>query len=585
MAATKKAKPAQPGIVVAEDLALPLELVTQAAAILGRRGSGKTHTGVVLVEGMVGAGLQVVVVDPLDVWAGVRWSKDGKGPGLRMAIFGGDSADLPLEEAHGALLADVVVDEGISAVLSVRHLSKRAQRRFVAAFGERLYERKGQAKHRTPLHLVLDEADVWVPQRVMSDSAACFGAVDTLVRRGRASGIGTTLISQRAAVVNKDVLSQIELMICHQTTSPQDRKALKAWVDAHDTADRGREFLGSLAGLQRGEAWVWSPAWLDLFKQVSVRERETFDTSFTPGVGAAPAAPAAKREPIDLAAISARLEAAKPKPRKAAAAKDRRREPARAPEPAKPKPKPPPASDDVERRDRQAEGAPLRAAVRERILEAERLLRGLHSLLALMGDGDPRPRPRPDARKTAFPSSPPSHAPGPAAAAAAEGDVSGPQQRILDELAWWESVAREPIDRAQLALLVERSAKSSGYTNNLGRLSTLGLISYPVPGTVELTDAGRVLAQEPEGVKTEAELQESILRRLSRPQATILTILIDRAPEEIDRETLAELAEQSPKSSGFTNNLGRLHSLKLVEYPRPGWVRAAPTLFLEERRA
>lgn len=36
-------------------------------------------------------------------------------------------------------------------------------------------------------------------------------------------------------------------------------------------------------------------------------------------------------------------------------------------------------------------------------------------------------------------------------------------------------------------------------------------------------------------------------------------------------------------SSGYTNNLGALRSLGLVDYPRPGRVVALPVLFLEEQ--
>lgn len=72
-----------------------------------------------------------------------------------------------------------------------------------------------------------------------------FGAIDTLVRRGRSSGVGVTLITQRPQVLNKDVMSQSELLICHRLIGPQDRKAVKAWVDAHDTG-QGDAFMAAI---------------------------------------------------------------------------------------------------------------------------------------------------------------------------------------------------------------------------------------------------------------------------------------------------------------------------------------------------
>lgn len=39
-----------------------------------------------------------------------------------------------------------------------------------------------------------------------------------------------------------------------------------------------------------------------------------------------------------------------------------------------------------------------------------------------------------------------------------------------------------------------------------------------------------------------------------------------------------------PTSSGFTNNLGRLRSLGLIDYPQPRQVVATPVLFLDGER-
>ena len=53
---------------------LPLEVVTQAMAVHGVRGRGKTVTVSVLVEEMLKLGIQVVVIDPTDVWWGLKSS-------------------------------------------------------------------------------------------------------------------------------------------------------------------------------------------------------------------------------------------------------------------------------------------------------------------------------------------------------------------------------------------------------------------------------------------------------------------------------------------------------------------------------
>ncbi len=258
-------------------------VVTQTIAILGNRGSGKTNTGVVLVEELMEAGNQVVIIDPLDVWYGLRSSADGTRPGFPITVFGGRHADVPLGEFNGNLVADLVVDHNISAIFSLRHFeSQAAQQRFVADFCSRLFFRKGNVDIPSPTMVVIDEAALFCPQRVDAGQTRMVGAVQKLVRQGRSSGIGMTMIDQRAASINKDILTQLEMLVAHRHTSPQDRKALTQWVEAHATGTQVKEFLASLPTLTLGEAWFWSPGWLNIFEQIQVRPRATFDSSRTP---------------------------------------------------------------------------------------------------------------------------------------------------------------------------------------------------------------------------------------------------------------------------------------------------------------
>ncbi len=92
-------------------------------------------------------------------------------------------------------------------------------------FAERLYHR-----NRDPLHLVLDGADAFAPQRTDPGGQRLLGAIEDLVRRGRARGIGLTMISQRPAVLNKDILAQAEVLIALRMTGPRDVAA----IDGHD---------------------------------------------------------------------------------------------------------------------------------------------------------------------------------------------------------------------------------------------------------------------------------------------------------------------------------------------------------------
>lgn len=295
---------------ISNDLALPLDVVTTTIAVLGIRNSGKTNTCVVLTEELFDAGQQVVIIDPTDVWWGLKSSKDGKHEGYPVVVFGGRHGDVPLNASDGATVADFIVDERLPAILSLRHFESISdQRRFVTEFARRLYHRKGEERRDTPMLLVIDEAHLFVPQRVNAAEAPMVGAVQKLVRQGRSSGIGVAIIDQRPASVNKDVLTQIELLVAHRTTSPHDSRALEAWIEQNDTEDQRAEFLKKLPELKRGVAWCWSPGWLKLFKLVAIRERKTFDSSATPKAGEKRITPTTLAH-VDLAALKKKMASA-----------------------------------------------------------------------------------------------------------------------------------------------------------------------------------------------------------------------------------------------------------------------------------
>jgi hypothetical protein len=292
-------------LTIADNLEIPLEGVTETFGILAKRGMGKTYCGAVLAEEMLKASQQVIVADPVGVWWGLRNSADGAAPGLPIVVFGGAHGDLPLSAVMGPALAELAVSERLSMVLDLSALSKAEAVRLMTGFCETLYHR-----NREPLHLILDEADAFAPQRPLPGHQRLLGAMDDLVRRGRARGIGVTMITQRPAVLNKDVLTQIEVLIALRMTAPQDQAAIDTWVRSHGTPEQREELMRSLPSLPIGDAWLWSPGWLDRFVRIHVRQRETFDSSATPKVGERIVAPTASTAVVDLERIRIALEGA-----------------------------------------------------------------------------------------------------------------------------------------------------------------------------------------------------------------------------------------------------------------------------------
>lgn len=281
---------------VSPELSLPLDAVTQRISFLGRTGSGKTYAAGVTVEEILKLKQQVVILDPKGDWFGLRSTATGKGSGFAITILGGEHGDVPLEPTAGALVADMVVDTGVSFILDLSLFDSKAdENRFATDFADRLYRRK--ARKKTAMMLVIDEADQFFPQVPMPEERKMLSRFDTIARRGRGRGIGLIICSQRSAAVHKGVLSQTEVMVAHQTTDPRDKKAILNWVeDKVDDKQKIKEFLKLLIKLKKQGIW-WSPSWLDIFKIVRVRQKITFDSSATPRVGQR------RREPKMLAPI------------------------------------------------------------------------------------------------------------------------------------------------------------------------------------------------------------------------------------------------------------------------------------------
>jgi hypothetical protein len=279
---------------IAKGFDLPDQAVTQTFGILAVRRSGKSNAAVVMAEEMYDAGLPWVAIDPKGDWWGMRSSGDGKKPGLSVLVFGGDHADVPLEPTGGDLVADLIVDQRITCILDTSEMTKADQRRFLLAFATRLYKR-----NRLPLHVFCEEADEYIPQRVLGEDTKLVRAFEILIKRGGNRGIGSTVITQRSASLNNDVLTQIETLFAMRTLGTPDRKAVKDWATGHST---GVDVIAELPQLQQGEAWVFSPFFLQTVEKIQFRQRRTFDSGATPEVGKEIITPT-RRAKVDLDAI------------------------------------------------------------------------------------------------------------------------------------------------------------------------------------------------------------------------------------------------------------------------------------------
>ena len=605
------------GIRLSEGIALPIEAVTETFAILGKRGSGKTQTGRRMAEQMLAAGSPVVVLDPVDVWWGLRSSADGAGAGQPIAILGGEHADVPLEPTAGSLVADLVVDETVSAVLSLRHMSEAEKRRFVADFAERLYERKGRGDHRTPLHLFIDEADEFVPQRLHRGSERMFGAIDRIVRRGRASGLGVTLISQRPQVINKDVLTQCQVLVAHRLTHQLDRRAVGQWVEAHDSDDRGGEVLGTLASLAVGEAWIWDAGWIGIFERVRVLLAETYDSSATPKRGEVRSEPKRLAE-IDVEALRARMAETIER----AAAKDpallQKRVAGLERELAAERSRPAAVDGDAElvlrleaaivERDQALERQQRRLfEVAERLASMRRValdayeglseisgqtsairdeLKGLHDTFFGLTEAPEPERPSPVERTRAVKVQASRPSPGRIEASAArvrpggDGSQNGALHLTQYQRDLLTAAVRYPgRPQSRLAAIAGRAARSSTLRNNVSALRQAGYLDGSGASLV-VTPAGEAALGPLEPLPAGAALVEHWSRELGGCPGALLGALWRRYPDALSKEDLEREAGYSATSSTLRNGLSALRTRELIEDVAPGVVRLA-ALFVE----
>ncbi len=264
---------------IAESLILPADAVTQTFGFFGRKGSGKTYAAGVLAEEFLIRKVQIVVLDPVGNWFGLRLSRNGIDPSpWSIPILGGERGDIPLQNTAGALVAQTIIETGTSAVLDVSLFRKAERKRFMADFAEELFHKKKTS--RSPLHLFIEEAQLFAPQLAKGEERM-LGAIEDLVRLGRNYGIGCSMVSQRPQSINTEVRNQCEPLIVFQLVAKHERDAIGDWMEHMGVG----EDLKSLSTLKTGECFFWSPAWMQKFLRLKLREKISFDASSTPTAG------------------------------------------------------------------------------------------------------------------------------------------------------------------------------------------------------------------------------------------------------------------------------------------------------------
>lgn len=572
----------QPIIGAVDGLPLALDLdrlVTTRMLLTANSGAGKSWALRRLLEQTHGH-IQQLVIDPEGEFYTLRERFD--------YVLAGKGGDCPAEPRSAGLLARRLLELGTSAVLDLYELAPRDRVRFVSAFLGALIDAPRKLWH--PALIVIDEAHTYAPEKGHGEAESLV-AVGRLMAQGRKRGFAGILASQRLAKLAKDVAAEANNVMVGRIALDTDLRR------AGDLLGLAKSDWPRLRSLLPGHFFAFGPA-LGGGEVVEVAVGTVATSHPKAGAGAAPPAPPRETVQRVLAQLADLPREAEEEARTAAelrqqvASLKRQLADAQDAQPSAPEPiierieisvVPPEVAAELTRTGELIAEAGEAAAAAGRDLEARIAeIRPLLDRLAAPSAAPParpvrvalpRPSPAVVARPERFQA--PRQTP-----ADLDGNISGPEQRILDALAWLESIGVERADNAAAAFLAGYSHRGGAYLNPRGRLRSRGLVDY-LGGQLALTAEGRALAACPDAPLTTEELHRRILERLPNPEQRILRPLLDAYPESLPSEELARQAGYEPGGGAFLNPRGRLRTLGLIEYPSPGLAAARSILFLE----
>lgn len=558
---------------------VPDNVFAHHTIILGKTRSGKSSVARGAVERLLDEGRPVGIIDPKGDWWGLKSSADGSRAGYPVIIFGGAHADVPLNAHSGAHVAELVATGNRPFIIDLGGWMVGERTRFFIDFASAFFRLT-----RGPRHLVIDEVHNFAPQGKVydPDSGKMLHWANRLASEGAGKGITLVSASQRAQKVHKDYVTSHETLIAMRVIHPLDRSAVKEWVDGAPDPGLGKEVMGTLASMERGEGWVWCPEVKFGPARIQFPMFKTYDSFAAPTSESVETLKGWASVDLDdvrtkLAAVVEEAKANDPRALKIEIANLKRDlAAAQSGAPAWP--------------DQRGDVAALTAELAESAAALERLTgnaqelqrRQVAALAALTGEPIAIPAvTQPQRRVTPAPA-PRQSQPTPVREprqSEGNGVLSKAQHRILDALAWWAAFGIAQPKREQVAFIAGYSPTSGGLFNLLGGLRTAGMLDYPQGGYVALTEAGRALASIPNVELTQSAFHAQTRAKLSGSQVKVLDPVLAAYPEEIASDEVADAAGYSRTSGGFFNLRGSLRTLGLVDYPSPGSIRACDWLF------
>jgi len=127
---------------------------------------------------------------------------------------------------QGTSLSELV-KPGEATLINLRGVAPDIQELVVARIASTLFENRKRNKI-PPLFLVLEEAHNFAPQQGQVTSSRI---LKNIASEGRKFGLGLCVVTQRAARIDKNVLSQCNTQLILQVTNPLDLKAITSSIE------------------------------------------------------------------------------------------------------------------------------------------------------------------------------------------------------------------------------------------------------------------------------------------------------------------------------------------------------------------
>jgi len=509
--------------------------------------------------------IQHIVIDVEDEFHTLREKHD-------YILAGRDGGDCPADSRSAELLARRLLELGMSAVISIYEMDPEERREFVGLFIESMISAPRTLWH--PALVVIDEAHIFAPESGGKDCESLSAIID-LQARGRKRGYTGILATQRISKISKDAIAEINNKLIGRSALDVDMKR-----SADELGFSGKESQLQLRSMAAGEFFAFGPALSNTVVQMRVGPVAT--THPKPGQRSAPPTPAPHKVKAMLAQLANLPKEAE---EEAHSIDDLRKKVAELQRQLNAKPAPTTEVREVSvltADDRKLFSGMDQIAkfIQADLGRAETLLEGIRQLCeralqagGLNRPGNTRTSPPVHQRPPAAHKTPPSMHNG------SPMDLTGPEQRILDAIAWLQAIGVDTPEQTAVAFLAGYTFGGGAFNNPKGKLRSRGLVEYAGDG-IRLTEDGHAVANPPGTTLTTDQLHQMVLNRLPGPEGKILRVILDAYPKAINNDDCAIAAGYAPDGGAYNNPRGRLRSLGLIDYPERGKVRARDILFL-----